>query len=146
MDDVDVHLCRESETCLDEEIVEEEQRCIEIGNQSEAEDDYVDTLLAKETSFGFRKEKSLVFGNWDRCARLEAIAWILKVSSFFFLLLFLGLIHLGFGSIVLILQTREVFGFGFQTAYLSMIYFDRFLSRRAIIVRLQFPFPLAMAS
>ncbi|KAL0545569.1 hypothetical protein IC582_015456 [Cucumis melo] len=92
--------------CLDEEIVDE-HTFIDIGNPSPAEeDDYVDILLVKETSFGFRKDKSLVLGNWMKCARLDAIAWILK--------------------------TRNVFGFGCQTAYLSMIYFDRFLSRRAI--------------
>lgn len=67
--------------CLDEEIVDE-GTFVDIGNRSPAEDDYVDTLLAKETSFGFGKDKSLVFGNWVKCARLEAIAWILKVSVF----------------------------------------------------------------
>ncbi|XP_022977074.1 cyclin-D5-2-like [Cucurbita maxima] len=91
--------------CLDEEIVDE-GTFVYIGNRSPAEDDYVDTLLAKETSFGFGKDKSLVFGNWVKCARLEAIAWIFK--------------------------TRNVFGFSYQTAYLSVIYFDRYLSRRAI--------------
>ncbi|KAA0064442.1 cyclin-D5-2-like [Cucumis melo var. makuwa] len=105
--------------CLDEEIVDE-HTFIDIGNPSPAEeDDYVDILLVKETSFGFRKDKSLVLGNWMKCARLDAIAWILKVSFYFILLL-------------LFWWTRNVFGFGCQTAYLSMIYFDRFLSRRAI--------------
>lgn len=73
--------------CLDEEIVDE-HTFIDIGNPSPAEeDDYVDILLVKETSFGFRKDKSLVLGNWMKCARLDAIAWILKVSFYFILLL-----------------------------------------------------------
>ena len=73
---------------MDDEIVDEHS-FIDIGNgSSPAEDDYVDTLLAKEMSFGFRNDKSLVFGNWVKCARLEAIAWILKVSLFLFVSLF----------------------------------------------------------
>ena len=43
----------------------------------------VNTLLAKETSFGFRKDKILVFGNWVECAHLEATAWILKTRNVF---------------------------------------------------------------
>lgn len=34
-----------------------------------------------------------------------------------------------------LIQTRAIFGFRFQTAYLSMTYFDRFLSSRSIDVR-----------
>lgn len=34
------------------------------------------------------------------------------------------------------MQTRKTFGFHFHTAYLSMIYFDRFISSRSIDVRL----------
>ncbi|XP_038995668.1 cyclin-D5-1-like [Hibiscus syriacus] len=57
-------------------------------------------------SFGFKKSEALVFCNYLKYARLEAITWILKA--------------------------RAALGFRFQTGYLSMIYFDRFLSRNSI--------------
>ncbi|CAI9272479.1 unnamed protein product [Lactuca saligna] len=44
--------------------------------------------------------------NWFKCARLDAINWIFS--------------------------TREILGFQFRTAYLSLTYFDRFISRRFI--------------
>lgn len=34
----------------------------------------------------------------------------------------------------LLMQKRELLGFGFQTAYASVTYLDRFLSRRSIDV------------
>ncbi|KAD5960942.1 hypothetical protein R6Q59_013962 [Mikania micrantha] len=44
--------------------------------------------------------------NWLKCARLDAVNWIFS--------------------------TREILGFHFRTAYLSLTYFDRFNSKRAI--------------
>ncbi|KAE8682799.1 Interferon-related developmental regulator family protein / IFRD protein family isoform 1 [Hibiscus syriacus] len=63
-------------------------------------------LFYREMSFGFKKSESLVLCNYLKSARLEAITWILRA--------------------------RAAFGFRFQTAYLSMTYFDRFLSRKSI--------------
>ncbi|KAH7523725.1 hypothetical protein FEM48_Zijuj06G0042200 [Ziziphus jujuba var. spinosa] len=99
-------LCQESETCLDEEFEDEDTFVNFNTNYTASEEDYVEMLMERETISGFKKDDSWVFGNRLKCARLEAITWILK--------------------------TRAVFGFRFQTAYLSLTYFDRFLSRRSI--------------
>ncbi|XP_024018013.1 cyclin-D5-1 [Morus notabilis] len=96
---------RESETSLDEDSfnISFRQYCT---TSVEEEEEYVEILMERETEFGFKKDLSFVFGNFVKCHRLEAIAWILKA--------------------------RAIFGFQFQTAYLSMTYFDRFLMRRPI--------------
>lgn len=67
--------------------------------------------------------------------QLHGFSKLVFFSVFFLDVLLFDSIQL---TSVLILQTRAVFGFGFQTAYLSMIYFDRFLSRRAITVSFLF--------
>ncbi|XVE55767.1 hypothetical protein DITRI_Ditri03aG0184000 [Diplodiscus trichospermus] len=88
-------LCLENETCLVDrkELVADDEENVQM-------------LFDSEMSFGFKKNESLVLSNCLKCARSEAITWILK--------------------------TRAVFGFRFQTAYLSIIYFDRFLSKKLI--------------
>ncbi|KAK4559836.1 hypothetical protein RGQ29_008854 [Quercus rubra] len=98
-------LCQESETCLDEELVYGDT-FINFKNYDGSEDEHLEILFEREICSGFKRNESLVFGNWVQCARLEAFTWILK--------------------------TRAAFGFRFQTVYLSMTYFDRFLSRRSI--------------
>ncbi|KAL9450231.1 hypothetical protein AB3S75_012045 [Citrus x aurantiifolia] len=93
-------LCPESKTCLDED-----SAVLDVEN----EDEYVNTLGDKEISFGFKRgetDKSVMLSDDVKCARLEAIAWILN--------------------------TRAVFGFRPKTAYLSVTYLDRFLSTRFI--------------
>ncbi|KAA8537849.1 hypothetical protein F0562_027571 [Nyssa sinensis] len=103
-------LCQETETRFDEEV--DEDSFINSTNSSASdteEDEYIEMLLDREIGvIGFKSLQSShdMTGNWIKCARLEAITWILK--------------------------TRAIFGFRFQTAYLSVTYFDRFLSRRAI--------------
>ncbi|KAF3446556.1 hypothetical protein FNV43_RR11736 [Rhamnella rubrinervis] len=97
-------LCQESDTCLDEE--DEDAFISFTTNFNASEEEYVEMLMERETISEFNKDDTFVFGNRFKCARLEAITWILKI--------------------------RAVFGFRFQTAYLSMTYFDRFLSRRSI--------------
>lgn len=44
---------------------------------------YIETLVSKETSFvqRFRGDSSPEFEDWFKCARNEAIRWILKVGS-----------------------------------------------------------------
>ncbi|KAF5752837.1 D5-type cyclin [Tripterygium wilfordii] len=54
--------------------------------------------------------------SWLKCARLESIEWILN--------------------------TRAIFGFHFNTVYLSVNFFDRFLSKRAIDDRKSWAFRL----
>lgn len=74
---------RESETtCLDEVTA---FMSFAHCSTSEEEEEYVEIMMERETEFGFKKGQSFVFGNFLKCARLDAIAWILKV---FFLLQF----------------------------------------------------------
>lgn len=77
-------LCQESETCLDEEF-EDEDTFITLTNYTASEEDRVEMLMERETVPGFKKADSWVFGNRLKCARLEAITWILKVSTASFL-------------------------------------------------------------
>uniref|UniRef100_A0A5B6YXN1 Putative cyclin-D5-1 n=1 Tax=Davidia involucrata TaxID=16924 RepID=A0A5B6YXN1_DAVIN len=103
-------LCQETETCLDEQV--DEENFINLTNHSASdteEDEYIEMLFDREISvIGFKRLESSdnMIGNRIECARLDAITWILN--------------------------TRALFGFRFQTAYLSVTYFDRFLSSRAI--------------
>eukprot|EP00258_Populus_trichocarpa_P025402 XP_024441421.1 cyclin-D5-1 isoform X1 [Populus trichocarpa] len=76
----------------------------------DTEDEYLTLLANREPHQGFNANETLVLDASFRTARLEAITWILR--------------------------TRKNFGFHFHTAYLSMIYFDRFLSSRFIDVSL----------
>ncbi|KDP41628.1 hypothetical protein JCGZ_16035 [Jatropha curcas] len=104
-------LCQESETCLEEEeVMIDEDAFIDIsmsyGGDLGREEDYLEMLFEREINFRLKRDQSMDIDNWVKCARLEAITWILK--------------------------TRAFFGFRLQTAYLSMTYFDRFLSRRSI--------------
>lgn len=74
-------LCQESETCLDEELVEQEETFCDLKDYGVLDDGYTDMLGEREISFGFKRDdKSLVLGDQIKCARSEAIAWILKVS------------------------------------------------------------------
>ncbi|XP_021889615.1 cyclin-D5-2-like [Carica papaya] len=120
-DDYSFLLCQEEESFLDEKpaAIEENGFTRNLNNHStpalnehvgcddkDVDEEYIEKLFRKETSFDFNRTRSLFLANSLKPARLEAIAWILR--------------------------TREVFGFHCQTAYLSMTYFDRFLSRRSI--------------
>lgn len=101
-------LCQETEACLNEEeraAVDEEETFIYSVSGIE-EDEYVQMLLRRETHVGESESPHASTDDWIKCARLDAITWILK--------------------------TRALFGFRFQTACLSVTYFDRFLSRRII--------------
>ncbi|XP_028806962.1 cyclin-D5-2-like [Neltuma alba] len=97
-------LCQENQG----EVAVDEDLYVHFEDSSVSEDDeYVEVLIEKEIGFGFgRDEESLLLSDWIKTARLYAINWILK--------------------------TRATFGFRFQTAYLSVTYFDRFLCRRSI--------------
>ncbi|KAG5543646.1 hypothetical protein RHGRI_016410 [Rhododendron griersonianum] len=96
-------LCLETETYLNEADEEETFVCSVPGIE---EDEYVQMLLRREINGGESEPPRVSIDDWIKCARLDAIKWILK--------------------------TRELFGFRFQTAYLSVAYLDRFLSRRII--------------
>ncbi|XP_043712473.1 cyclin-D5-1-like [Telopea speciosissima] len=104
-------LCQENQTCFDEEI--DEDVFLNSNNYvlSENDKEYIEMLVERENSFGCKThgssdDCSILLENWLKCSRLNAILWILK--------------------------TRAFFSFRFQTAFLSITYFDRFLSKRTI--------------
>lgn len=80
-------LCQESETCLDEEIEDEDSFISFTTNFNSSEEEYVEMLMERETISGFNKDDAFGFANRFKCARLEAITWILKVSLTHFLIL-----------------------------------------------------------
>lgn len=102
-------LCQETEVCLGEEEEEEEEQSFLFVNDvdpSETEDDYIDMLVSREISFTAENDGCLddcMTENWLKSACLDAVQWILKM--------------------------RKFFGFSFQTAYLSVTYLHRCLSR-----------------
>ncbi|KAL1344998.1 hypothetical protein HN51_018790 [Arachis hypogaea] len=100
-------LCEEEETFLELER-DEEYSAFQSGmdHQGVSENEDLGVLLEREIRIGFRKDETFVFEDWMKRSRTDAINWILK--------------------------TRATLGFRFQTAYLSVTYFDRFLSKRSI--------------
>ncbi|KAL6623504.1 hypothetical protein ACP70R_033383 [Stipagrostis hirtigluma subsp. patula] len=89
------------------------------GADDEEEEEYVEQLVFKETSFCSSSDstadgdgdddgeyQSVASEEWFRQARLAAVKWIL--------------------------ETRGCFGFGHRTAYLAIAYFDRFCLRRRV--------------
>lgn len=79
-DSMSTLLCQENETCLEGELVDEEYSFIPLQDYGVLEDEYMSILIEREISLGFKKDESLVFGNWIKHARMDAINWILKVS------------------------------------------------------------------
>ncbi|KAJ8765694.1 hypothetical protein K2173_014816 [Erythroxylum novogranatense] len=87
---------------------DDHETCVVLGSE---EIEYVENLIQRETSFGFgccvsSGGCSRTSSGWLKSARLDAIEWIF--------------------------HTRAVFGFQLLTAYLSVTYFDRLLSKRSI--------------
>lgn len=111
----------------------------------EDEEEYIEYLFKQETGFGsqnhhlFASDDHSNSRHWLRSARVDAIDWIFDVSfqccysssCLFNLLLVVLLLKL---FLPLINQTQAKFGFKVETAYLSVTYFDRFLSERSIDV------------
>ncbi|GMH03181.1 hypothetical protein Nepgr_005020 [Nepenthes gracilis] len=102
-------LCQETGTCLDDEC--DEDPFLNLTDYaisaSDYEDEYIQVLLERETSSSnFGNHESSKLEDWTKNARLDAIDYILS--------------------------NRDVFRFQFETAYLSVTYFDRFLSKRSI--------------
>ncbi|XP_057780068.1 cyclin-D5-3-like [Salvia miltiorrhiza] len=75
-------------------------------HDNDDDDAYIQTLLDREITNGGPQIQHLLQNSWIERARLEGIDYILR--------------------------KREVLGFGVQTAYASVTYLDRFLSRRSI--------------
>ncbi|XP_019429841.1 PREDICTED: cyclin-D5-1-like [Lupinus angustifolius] len=106
-DSISTLLCQENVTFLEGELGNEKFPFIPLSDYGVlSEDEYIAILIEREIRFGLKKNESFVFENWIECARADAINWIFK--------------------------TRAALGFYFQTAYLSVAYFDRFLSKRSI--------------
>ncbi|KAK9169186.1 hypothetical protein Syun_001326 [Stephania yunnanensis] len=135
-------LCTETESCLDES--EDEGEFFNFNSDDSSLPDtheYITMLVDREkSSFGIHG--SLEVHEWLKCARLDAIKWILEVglspfsilSSFanlFFcdFILFLFWVFCGYADFN---QKRAFFGFRLRTAYLSVNYLDRFLSKKCI--------------
>ena len=74
-------LCQENETCLEEGGEELEYQF--VGSQHDcgvSEDEHVGILIEREIVLGFKKDETMVIGDWVKRARMEAINWVLKVS------------------------------------------------------------------
>ncbi|KAI4321471.1 hypothetical protein MLD38_034846 [Melastoma candidum] len=105
MDDhsISTFLCRETRECLDDDRLDEVSACDGL------DDEYLRTMFEREIGCcsGSRKGGSLYADDEGmKCARLDAVSWITK--------------------------SGDAFGFQFQTAYLSVMYFDQFLAKRSI--------------
>ncbi|KAK4416328.1 Cyclin-D5-1 [Sesamum alatum] len=101
-------LCREDESCLNEQYHHNKDENLGFCSVSESDSEYIEMLIQKEAVFQSTGDNPSDKSerNWLKCARGDAVKWIL--------------------------ETRALFGFHFRTAYLSLIYFDRFFSRRSI--------------
>ncbi|POO00720.1 Cyclin [Trema orientale] len=108
-------LCQENESCLNEQGYEEntyiDVKPYDYFVSEDGEDEYFENLFRRETCFGSKGSSALddysdISQTWLKSARLDAVDWIFN--------------------------TRAVFGFHFRTAYLSITYFDRFISKRYI--------------
>ncbi|XP_071708461.1 cyclin-D5-1-like [Rutidosis leptorrhynchoides] len=97
-------LCEEDDSSLNE-------IKLKVSSQHKSEDDqFIRSLIQKESKssdycHGFVCD-DYSYKKWFKCDRLDAVNWIFS--------------------------TREILGFHFRTAYLSLTYFDRFNSKRPI--------------
>lgn len=117
--------CEEDCADLGDSVVDDGEFFPLYNAGDEEEEEYLEQLVFKETSFcssssdsaadcdgdgdgddGDEKYPSLASEEWFRQARLAAVKWIL--------------------------ETRGCFGFGHRTAYLAIAYFDSFLLRRRV--------------
>ncbi|XP_010526714.1 PREDICTED: cyclin-D5-1-like [Tarenaya hassleriana] len=119
-------VCHETESCLNEELDEDGDRDTNVGTRRSVHDsccvavanddeEYLSELVRRETRrVGSEPDemasscagRTVAGSTWHRWARLDAIDWII--------------------------HTAAKFGFGHQTAYLGISYFDLFISRRSI--------------
>ncbi|XP_020230428.1 cyclin-D5-1 [Cajanus cajan] len=108
-------MCEEGEASFFEDQDEIENPGIEYLDNPcfvlEDEEEYIEYLFRQETRFGSQNHHFLASDDhsnrhWLRSARVDAIDWIFN--------------------------TQAKFGFKVETAYLSVTYFDRFLSKRSI--------------
>ncbi|KAL6530050.1 hypothetical protein OROMI_028695 [Orobanche minor] len=98
-------LCIEDESSLNEQYHYKDEN-LGFCSVSDCDSVYIEMLIKKETIFR-SNTSNLPVESELQCARVAAVKWILD-------------------------QKRVLFGFHFRTAYLSVIYFDLFLSTRSI--------------
>ncbi|KAK8606900.1 hypothetical protein V6N13_052653 [Hibiscus sabdariffa] len=99
-------LCHETEeeACCFETEPEEDDESLYLNAK---DDEYIESLIQRETSTTCSSDYPITDrDNLLQCARLNAIEWIFN--------------------------TRTLFGFQLHTAYLSVIYLDRFLLKKSI--------------
>ncbi|KAL1316148.1 hypothetical protein HN51_068382 [Arachis hypogaea] len=97
----------EGEACFFEDNYDDENEHTGIVFHEEDEEEYIEYLFSQETAFGFHNHDDCSAARfWLRTARFDAIDWIFN--------------------------TQAKLGFKVHTAYLSVSYFDRFLSKRSI--------------
>ncbi|KAH7566692.1 hypothetical protein ACOSP7_023299 [Xanthoceras sorbifolium] len=104
-------MCEEDGVCLNEDGNIYLDCCNPCCVLETVDEEYIEMLVGRERSFGFKgcafsDDRPTENQSWQQYARLNAIEWIFN--------------------------TRAIFGLQFQTAYLSVDYFDRFLSTRSI--------------
>lgn len=100
MDDL---LCKEKETVLEVEVRNEEYQLNQSHQEFDvSEEEHVGVMIEREIVLGFKKDENLVFDDWLKRARLNAINWILKVCSSTYFLFYhsnsVSLIKLQFGK------------------------------------------------
>lgn len=103
---------------------------------SDEDDEYIQVLIRRELT---SPSSFMITSHWIVTARLDSIKWIFNVSFLIFFpsSLLLLLLFSDFLCIVmapLLSQAMTLLGFQLRTAYLSVAYFDKFLSRRMIDV------------
>ncbi|KAE8671467.1 ARM repeat superfamily protein, putative isoform 1 [Hibiscus syriacus] len=98
------HETQEADCCFETEPEDEDESLF----FNDKDDEYIESLIQREISTTTSSSDYRITdqNNWLRCARLNAIEWIFN--------------------------TRTLFGFQIHTAYLSVVYFDRFLSKKSI--------------
>ncbi|KAL0431498.1 UNVERIFIED_CONTAM: Cyclin-D5-1 [Sesamum radiatum] len=96
-------LCSEDESSLNEPFNEKDEN-LEFCSVSESDCEFIQMMFQRETGFRSINDGSSVMSTRrSKCCRLDAVRWIL--------------------------ETRALFGYHHRTAYLSVIYFDRFFAR-----------------
>ncbi|KAG8373851.1 hypothetical protein BUALT_Bualt11G0068200 [Buddleja alternifolia] len=100
-------LCKEDDSFLIENCGDDDNdENLQFCSVSESDCEYIEMLIRSESLHATSRLK--IDRSWLKCARSDAVKWIL--------------------------ETRALFGYHYRTAYLSLIYFDRFFSRMTIAV------------
>lgn len=131
-------LCEENESSL-----KENKNGFPSVSVSQSDCEFIETLFECEASFQPDGDVNSVWTErcWFGSVRSDVIKWILEVCRFPFSLLFIFFpisnIYEKYEILLCVCaraQKRALFGYHYRTAYLSLIYFDRFLTKKWISV------------